>query len=62
LFEFFKQSFEKLKIGGFSYWVLRKQQGAETYTKKLKEIYGNAEVINKKKSFWIVRCQKTIRN
>ena len=56
--KFFNQSYEVLKKGGISYWVFRKQQGAETYTKKLKEIYGNAEVLDKKKSFWIVKCVK----
>lgn len=56
--KFFTQSNQVLKEGGTAYWVFRKQQGAETYTKKLKEIFGNAEVVDKKKSFWIVKCIK----
>ena len=56
--KFFNQSYQKLKQGGVSYWVFRKQQGAETYTKKLNAIYGNSEVVDKKKSFWVVKCVK----
>jgi len=56
--KFFTQSYEKLKQGGVSYWVFRKQQGAPSYTKKLNAIYGNAEIIDKEKSYWVVKCIK----
>jgi 16S rRNA (guanine1207-N2)-methyltransferase len=35
LFEFFRQSFERLKSGGSFYAVFRKKQGAKTYMKRL---------------------------
>ena len=56
--KFFAQSYDKLKQGGVSYWVFRKQQGAPTYTKKLNAIYGNAEIVDKEKSYWVVKCVK----
>lgn len=56
--EFFISAYQKLKIGGVAYWVFRKQQGAETYTKKLSSIFSNAEIMDKKKSYWIVKCEK----
>ena len=58
LFKFFMDSYEKLMLGGSFYAVLRKKQGAETYMKKLKEIYSNCKILDKYKGYVVVKCIK----
>lgn len=58
LFRFFEESYEKLRVGGVFYAVLRKKQGAESYSRKIKEIYGNCEVLDKHKGYVVVKSTK----
>ena len=58
LFKFFADSYKKLRLNGSFYAVLRKKQGAETYIKKLKEIYNNCEILDKHKGYVVVKCVK----
>jgi 16S rRNA (guanine1207-N2)-methyltransferase len=44
-----------LEDGGNLFLVIRKEQGAKSLIVDLKEIY-NVEVLNKKKGFFIIRC------
>ncbi|MCL2704440.1 MAG: methyltransferase [Defluviitaleaceae bacterium] len=53
---FFTESHNALSAGGTFFAVLRKQQGAESYIKTLKEIYGNCDIILKKKGYVVVRA------
>lgn len=43
-----------LKEGGEFYAVIRKNHGAPSALKKLKEVYGNAEIIKKSKGFYVL--------
>jgi len=55
---FFAESREALKPGGVFFAVLRKQQGAESYIKAIVEIFGNCDVILKKKGYVVVGANK----
>jgi len=46
---------EHLKRDGRIYAVIQKKQGAETAKKKLEEVFGNCEVVEKKAGFWMLR-------
>lgn len=56
--QIFEQSFDHLEANGCLYVVIRKQQGAESAIKKIKEVFKNCEVIRKEKGYWILRAQK----
>ena len=58
LFRFFEESISKLKSGGAFYAVLRKKQGAESYSKKIGNIYGNYQILDKHKGYVIVKSIK----
>jgi len=58
LFRFFEESYQKLRVGGVFYAVLRKKQGAESYSKKIGSIYGNFEILDKHKGYVIVKSIK----
>lgn len=58
LFAFFNGAYDKLKEGGMFYAVLRKKQGAETYARKIGEIFGNVEIVDKKKGYVVVKAIK----
>ncbi len=44
----------RLNPGGALYLVIRKQHGAPSALKHLEEVYGNAEVIERDKGFWVI--------
>lgn len=58
LFKFFQDSYKKLRLGGVFYAVLRKKQGADTYMKKISEIFGNCDIVDKHKGFVVVKSIK----
>ena len=45
-----------LKPGGALYVVIRKQQGAPSALKYLREIYAQAEVVDRGGGFWVIRA------
>ena len=47
-----------LRAGGALYLVIRKQQGAPSTLKFLKELYGDAEVVERDGGYWIIRCRR----
>jgi len=47
---------EHLVAGGRLYVVIRKQQGAESALKFLKEISADATVIEKSGGYWVIRA------
>ncbi|MDO4865341.1 MAG: class I SAM-dependent methyltransferase [Clostridia bacterium] len=47
-----------LKPGGALYIVIRKQQGAPSALKYLKEFYGDAEVIDRGSGFHVIRARR----
>ena len=55
IYGLFERARDFLKPGGALYIVIRKQQGAPSALKFLKETYGNAEVIERGGGFWVIR-------
>jgi 16S rRNA (guanine1207-N2)-methyltransferase len=54
----FGQSLEKLAPGGELWAVIRRRQGAPSAMEKLREIFGNAEMVERKKGYCILRSIK----
>ena len=46
--------------GGSLYIVIRKQQGALSAKKYLEEVFGNAEILSKKKGFLVIKSTKVV--
>ena len=58
IYKMFEDAKEHLREGGSLYLVIRKQQGAPSALKFLKELYRKAEVIERDGGYWIIRCDK----
>ena len=58
IYKMFEDAKEHLAPGGALYLVIRKQQGAPSALKFLKELYGKAEVIERDGGYWIIECIK----
>ena len=56
IYKMFEDAKEHLVSGGALYLVIRKQQGAPSALKSLKELYKKAEVIERDGGYWIIRC------
>ena len=58
IYKMFEDAKAHLVPGGALYLVIRKQQGAPSALKFLKELYGAAEVIEREGGYWIIECVK----
>ena len=58
IYKMFEDAKVHLVSGGALYLVIRKQQGAPSALKFLKELYGKAEVIERDGGYWIIECVK----
>ena len=58
IYQMFEDARDHLVPGGALYLVIRKQQGAPSALKFLKELYGKAEVIERDGGYWIIECVK----
>ena len=58
IYKMFDQSIQHLKEKGCLWVVMRKSHGALSAKKKLEEIYGNCEIVNREKGFYILCSQK----
>ena len=58
IYKMFEDAKAHLVPGGALYLVIRKQQGAPSALKFLKELYGKAEVIERDGGYWIIECVK----
>ena len=58
IYKMFEDAKAHLVFGGALYLVIRKQQGAPSALKFLKELYGKAEVIERDGGYWIIECVK----
>ncbi len=56
IYRMFEDAKAHLRAGGALYLVIRKQQGAPSALKFLKELYGIAEVIERDGGYWVIRC------
>ena len=58
IYKMFEDAKGHLREGGRLFLVIRKQQGAPSALKFLKELYGRAEVIEREGGYWIIACTK----
>ena len=58
IYKMFEDAKAHLVSGGSLYLVIRKQQGAPSALKFLKDLYAKAEVIERDGGYWIIRCDK----
>ncbi len=58
IYRLFEQSRDYLQLGGSLYIVIQKKQGAPSAIKKLEEIFGNCNVLTKKKGYFILQSTK----
>ena len=58
IYKMFEDAKAHLVPGGVLYLVIRKQQGAPSALKFLKELYRKAEVIERDGGYWIIECTK----
>ena len=56
IYKMFEDAKAHLREGCSLYLVIRKQQGAPSALKFLKELYRKAEVIERDGGYWIIRC------
>ena len=57
IYALFAAAKDYLKPGGALYIVIRKQQGAPSALKYLKEVYGRAEVVDRGSGFHVIRAE-----
>lgn len=53
----FDRARDFLRPGGALYLVIRKQQGAPSALKHLREVYGGAEVVDRSGGFWVIEAR-----
>lgn len=58
IFRFYEEAYEKLKQGGSLWVVIQKKQGAPSTQEKLTELFGDCQVIDKKKGYFIFEARK----
>lgn len=56
IYKMFADARERLNPGGHLVLVIRKQQGAPSALKYLRELFGNGEVIAREAGFWVIDC------
>ena len=56
LFELMDGCYKHLNIGGTLTLVIRKNHGEESLKKKLTELFGNCEILQRNKGFYILHC------
>jgi 16S rRNA (guanine1207-N2)-methyltransferase len=58
IYEMFEKAKEYLENQGVLWVVIRKQQGAPSAMKKIEEIFGNCEIVEKEKGYYILKAIK----
>lgn len=56
--DIFEQSYDRLDEAGELWVVIQKKQGAPSAIDKLERLFGQVEVIDKKKGYYIIRAKK----
>jgi 16S rRNA (guanine1207-N2)-methyltransferase len=56
--EIFEESYRRLRSGGLLWVVIQKKQGAPSATDKLNQLFGNVEMVEKKKGYQILLARK----
>ncbi|WP_019414590.1 class I SAM-dependent methyltransferase [Paenisporosarcina sp. TG20] len=58
IFSFYSDAYSKLSVGGEFWVVIQKKQGAQSTFSRLEEIFGQVEVVEKVKGYWIIKSVK----
>jgi len=58
VFRLYEEAYSNLNDGGILYVVIQKKQGAPSSVNHLSITFGNCEVIEKKKGYWILSARK----
>lgn len=58
IFRLYEDSYQALNTGGILYVVIQKKQGAPSSVKKLVEIFGTCEILEKNKGYWVLLAKK----
>jgi 16S rRNA (guanine1207-N2)-methyltransferase len=58
IFRFYQDAYTKLCVEGELWVVIQKKQGAQSTFDKLEEIFGQVEVVDKVKGYWIIKAIK----
>ena len=58
IYQMFADAKAHLADGGILVLVIRKQQGAPSALKYLKELYAEAETIERDGGYWVIACRK----
>ena len=59
IYALFDNARERLNPGGCLYIVIRKQQGAPSALKHLKETWPAADIIEREAGYWVIRAEKS---
>lgn len=59
VFDIFEGAYDRLIEHGVLYVVIQKKQGAPSAIIKLQETFGNCEIVNKSKGYYILKSLKT---
>lgn len=58
VFDFFHQSYERLAEGGTLWVVIQKKQGAPSAVKEIESLFGNVELVDRSKGYYIIKAEK----
>ena len=58
IFELYKNAYNFLNNEGEFYCVVKKNHGADSHYKYLKEVFGNASIVKKNKGFYVIKTKK----
>lgn len=58
VFKFYEQAYEYLVVEGELWVVIQKKQGAPSTIARLEELFGNAEIVEKSKGYYIIKSKK----
>lgn len=59
IYSIFEEAYNHLEADGNLWVVIRKQHGADSAKKKIKEIFGNCEMVDRDKGFQILLAKKS---
>ena len=55
IYHMFEEAYVHLRRYGTLYTVIRRKQGAESAVRKLEEIFGNCEIVEREKGYWVLK-------
>lgn len=58
VFKIYEEAFSRLAAGGELWVVIQKKQGAPSTEAKLNELFGNADIVEKSKGYYIFKSKK----